>query len=212
MVSKGLTSIAAVMAILGIGTWRRDFVGKRKIELAEETLERVYQAADAIRHMRSPAAFAGEMSDVVKRDDDNEARHQARLTVAPLWKRYNEHAELFASLRATRYKFMARFGRGSEKPFHEVQRLANEILIAANMYVGAAGQVFGGDDSPQAHRLRDQQREREEKFWDHGEEDPVNKRLNAIVEEVERHCRAVIERQTAVSKYRQWWPFNLLKS
>lgn len=113
LISKLLTSVAAAMAIFGIGTWRCDFLGKRKIELAEETLERFYQAADAIRHMRSPAAFATETADVVQLDGDNAARHQAKLTVAPLWKRYSEHSELFSILRATRYKFMARFGRGS---------------------------------------------------------------------------------------------------
>ncbi len=52
--------IASLTAIFGINAWRREFRGKRQIELAEETLALFYEANDAVRHIRSPVGWANE--------------------------------------------------------------------------------------------------------------------------------------------------------
>jgi hypothetical protein len=44
--------VASLVAIRGIQAWRREFVGKRRIELAEEVLALFYQAKDAIGWIR----------------------------------------------------------------------------------------------------------------------------------------------------------------
>ncbi len=46
-------AIAAISFVVGISTWRREFVGKRRIELAESVLALFYEAADAIQEIRS---------------------------------------------------------------------------------------------------------------------------------------------------------------
>ena len=48
------------VAIYGIDAWRREHVGKRQLELAEDTLALFYEAADAIKHIRHPASFGQE--------------------------------------------------------------------------------------------------------------------------------------------------------
>jgi len=41
--------IAAWAAIYGINAWRSEFVGKKRIDLAEDVLVRFYEARDAIQ-------------------------------------------------------------------------------------------------------------------------------------------------------------------
>lgn len=61
-----LQSISMILAcwavIAGIDAWRREFVGKRRIELAEETLEAFYALRDAIAFIRNPFSSTQEGS------------------------------------------------------------------------------------------------------------------------------------------------------
>ncbi len=41
-------AIAALAFVVGVNAWRREFVGKRRIELAENVLALFYEAQDAI--------------------------------------------------------------------------------------------------------------------------------------------------------------------
>ena len=52
--------LACLFAIYGIDAWRREFVGKRRMELAEEVLALFYQARDIIQSIRSPGGYVGE--------------------------------------------------------------------------------------------------------------------------------------------------------
>ena len=45
--------LAAWSVIYGIGAWRREFIGKRKIQLAEDVLALFYEAKDVIFWIRS---------------------------------------------------------------------------------------------------------------------------------------------------------------
>jgi hypothetical protein len=48
--AKNLSVIIGALALIsGIRAWKREYIGKRKIELAEDTLMLFYQARDAIR-------------------------------------------------------------------------------------------------------------------------------------------------------------------
>jgi hypothetical protein len=55
-------TVAAWTAVYGINAWRREFVGKKRIDLAEEVLARFYEASDVIRIIRSPLGYVGEGS------------------------------------------------------------------------------------------------------------------------------------------------------
>ena len=52
---------AACAAIKGINAWRNQLVGRRKMELAEETLQTFHNARAAIAWARNPATFKGEV-------------------------------------------------------------------------------------------------------------------------------------------------------
>jgi hypothetical protein len=50
------SAITAGFAVYGLGTWRAQTAGKRKLELAEEALILFYEARDAVKAIRSPFA------------------------------------------------------------------------------------------------------------------------------------------------------------
>lgn len=54
-IAQAVSVIAACWAIIsGVGAWKREFIGKRKIEVAEETLAAYFEIKDAIAFIRSP--------------------------------------------------------------------------------------------------------------------------------------------------------------
>jgi hypothetical protein len=87
--------VASAVAIYGIDAWRRQFVGRRRIELAEETLALFYQARDIIRAIRSPFGWSGEGQTRKRapneRPEDKEALDRAYVLI----ERYNKNIEIF---------------------------------------------------------------------------------------------------------------------
>ena len=51
--------IAAWAVIIGVNAWRREYIGKRRLELAEEVLSLFYEARDIIRYIRNPFGYIG---------------------------------------------------------------------------------------------------------------------------------------------------------
>jgi len=200
LLKDSLSVVAAALAVWGIGAWRRDFVGKRRIELAEEALRLFYQARDAIAAMRAPMAFGAEMADVVRDDRESSEKFHWRQTVAPLFKRYNERTELFAQLSALRYRFMARFGEKSAEPFQQIQHIVHSLFVSANMLVQTADDVpvIGAEDGGVQAKAREHRRELrrgwEADIWGVGDEhDKISKKVDEIVKSIEVVCRPIIK-------------------
>ena len=64
--SAGAAIFVSGVAIYGIKSWRKEFKGKRDIELAEEVLELFYKAEDAITAIRSPLGYTSEGQRVIE--------------------------------------------------------------------------------------------------------------------------------------------------
>lgn len=54
--------IAAWTVIISLTAWRREYIGKRNLELAEDILSLFYETRDVIGSIRSPLGFVGEGS------------------------------------------------------------------------------------------------------------------------------------------------------
>ena len=71
--TKNISVIIGALALIsGIRAWKREYIGKRKIELAEDTLMLFYQARDAIREIRNPFGRIGEGSSRQKGDNETD--------------------------------------------------------------------------------------------------------------------------------------------
>lgn len=66
-ITAASAAVTAVSVAWGISAWRREYVGKRRIELAESVLALFYEAEEAVKAIRSPFAYSGEGKSRIKR-------------------------------------------------------------------------------------------------------------------------------------------------
>lgn len=127
----GAAIVAARQGIQSLSAWRREAVGRRRIELAEEVLADFYEARDALRWVRSPMAYSHESKSRPGRDADPEdMRHHRDTFYVPL-KRLTDLAEFFSKMRARRYRVIATFGQDAAGPYEEIWKIHTSISVSA---------------------------------------------------------------------------------
>lgn len=185
---------ASLFAIYGFDAWRREHIGKRRIELAEETLALFYQAKDAIESIRSSFGFEGEGATRVPGSNEK-PEHKAALDQAyVLIERYNRHTELFSRIRSLRYRVMAQLGSEAAQPFDALNRVVNELLLSSHRMARLNTQ------RERLHETHDAQEKRHREYLDvmniyysGAEDDPISPKVQQILEDIERTCRKIIE-------------------
>lgn len=189
--------LASLFAIYGFDAWRREHVGKRRIELAEEVLALFYQARDAIDSIRSPFGYGGEGESRKPGPNERPEHKQALDQAYVLIERYNRHTELFAKIHAMRYRFMAQIGCEAAKPFDDLNRIVNELILASHKMARLT--------TLPDRRLRDEKAEEKHHqelievhniyYGTGSDEDPILPRVEKVVSEIESTCRRIIESQ-----------------
>jgi hypothetical protein len=192
-----IPSIAAViglyLAYRGIDAWRREHTGKRRIELAEETLAMFYEVSDAIGAIRNPISHAGEADEIDMMPGETEEQFQARKRASIAFIRYNQYSELFGRLRSTRYRFMAMVGQQEAQPFDNIHAEARRVLAAANSLSRLWAQDIPMDEE-RAERFQERIDRFEAIFWDGDEDDDQLKaRVEQAVQAMEQTCRSIIK-------------------
>lgn len=188
--------IASIMVFYSFDAWRREFVGKRQMELAEEVLALFYQARDIIESIRNPFGYEGEGQSRKpgsrERPEDKEALDGAYVLI----ERYNRNLEVFARISALRYRFMAQFGPVAARPFDDLVRLINELLLAARrraQLLTVPERAFRSEADMEKHQARANEVDRI--YYAGDEDDPISPRVAQLVNEMESTCRAIIESQ-----------------
>ena len=197
--------IAALTVIFGVNAWRREYVGKRRIESAEEVLALFYEARDAVRHIRSPFGFGGEGNTRKQGERETPEEKQIYDKAYVVFERYNTHKELFSRIQAIRYRFMAQFGKDSAQPFDDLNKIMNEIFAASNMLVhywlDQGRRQWANDGELKAHVAK--MHEYEAVFWEmSADKDKITPRLNALISNLESQCNNIINRKTT---YHRIW-------
>jgi len=181
-VITALTALAGVVvAKAGLDTWRRETVGKRKIELAEAVLADFYEARDILEAARSPGGFEDEGASRRRSPDETEEDTRKLDSYFRTIERLNSKSEFFALLHSRRYRFQAIFGRSAATSFDELFRIRNEIIVAGRMLMmfernGDIGSL------PQ-----DRKSWLSTLGWS-PDNDPIKPRLDQAVEAVEQIC------------------------
>jgi hypothetical protein len=176
--------LAACWAIIsGIGAWKREFIGKRQIELAEQVLARFFEIKDAIASIRSPLSYRGEGGSRtrVETESTGEAEILDRAYIA--FERYDKFKTVFNEFNTLKYRFMASFGPDSEAVFFQTQTTVNLILSSAQMlgthYWQRQGRVKMSSEEFDAHLK--EMKQHQENFWDVGNEnDDIRRRLGVV--------------------------------
>jgi hypothetical protein len=196
--------VAAWVAVYGIDSWRREHAGKRRIELAEDSLALFYEAADAIKHIRHPFGFSSETATVERGEKESDAEFTARKNASVVFVRYNQYKELFSKLYAMRYRFMAQIGKAEAKPFDDLHAIINEITGAARVLAR-----LWMRDQFRAEQQWEQHQKQVEKyeaiFWEGlADEDPINPRVTAVIAEIEATCQSVISGKGTLHAFLNW--------
>ncbi len=184
-----ITYISAIItlwvAIYGIDSWRREHIGRKRSDTAEETLALMYEAADAIEHIRHPASSGTEHDKIDRGENESESQWRARQNANVAFVRYNQHQELFNRLHAMRYRFMAQFSKGEAKPLIEIRKVVDEVLTSANILSRLwPRDHFRTNEQWQGHL--EQIEKYEAKFWSMlSDEDELANRVKAAVTEME---------------------------
>jgi hypothetical protein len=181
--------IAACWAIIsGIGAWKREFIGKRQIELAEQVLAKFFEIKDAIAMIRSPFSHSGEGK--TRQRSEHEAPETAQLLDRGyiVFERYSKKEAAFVEFNTLKYRFMASFGAEAEQIFVDTNSVLNSIFVSAQMlgthYWQRQGRVPMEPEEFKSHLAEMYQHERI--FWDTGsEDDEVRKKLIFIQERLD---------------------------
>jgi hypothetical protein len=189
-VAQAVAVISACWAIIsGIGAWKREFVGKRQIELAEQTLAKFFELRDAVAYIRNPFGTIGEGKTrergTRELPEESELLDRGYVVV----ERYSKKESIFAEFNALKYRFMASFGPETERIFADTFKTVNSIFSSARMlatfYWRRQGRVIMAPDEFQKHL--DGMDKHEGIFWDSGtEEDEVRTQLRAIQDKLEK--------------------------
>ncbi len=185
-------AVAALAFVVGVNAWRREFVGKRRIELVENVLALFYEAQDAIREIRNPFGFVGEGK--TRERSDYEIEEEARILdrAYVVFERYQKREKLFAEIHSMKYRVMATFGSNAGEAFDELNMIINDIFSAANMlgtyYWKRQGRVQMGKEEFKKHL--EEMYKYEAVFWFKGEEnDEITPRVQRAIGKVETIAR-----------------------
>jgi len=183
-IAQAVSVFAACWAIIaGIGAWRREFVGKRQIELAELVLAKFFEIRDAVAHIRNPFSQKDEGS--TRQRGDYETPDQAELLDRGyiVIERYAKREAIFAEFNTLKYRFMASFGQETEDIFLEANKTVHSIFTSARIlathYWKRQGRVQMEGLEFQKHL--DEMHRHEGIFWDSGDkDDEIRRQLDAI--------------------------------
>lgn len=185
-------------AIASISAWRREHIGKRQVELAEDTLALFYEAVDAIKHIRHLVNYPNELNAIEKLPDETDEEFDARRKANVIFYRYNQHQELFSKIHASRYRFMAQIGKSESAPFDELNEIVKEINTASY----ALSKLWAGNPFPFDGRMESH----EEKIIRYesvlgdvfNDDNPINLRIDEMIKEIEKTCQSVIFGKSSV--------------
>jgi len=197
--------VASSTAIYGIGSWRREYVGKKRAELAEEVLCLFYEARDAVQHIRNPFSYSNEGSSRKAAENETTEQKEAYDRAYVLFERFNTHIELFNKMHSMRYRFMAQFGAEAGKPFDDFRRILNKMQVSA--------QALAREWAKRYYHFKTEEQEayhfnfikkQENIFWEGlPEEDTIKPEVERCIENIEKICRPIIDNRSVFASVRK---------
>ncbi len=126
-------TVAAIVAVCGINTWRKEFIFKRKVEVAEEALLLFYQCADNIKMIRNPFYAVGEGASRKRNENETERETEIYNQAYVFRERYERVRESFQKLNVIKYRFIVYFGEDKAGLFHEYNKIISKLVHASDV-------------------------------------------------------------------------------
>lgn len=129
---QGLAFVATTFAVYkGLKGWRDQQLGKRRVEVAEQTLTIFYELNEAISSARFPLSFGSEGKAWRGTDNDPERSGEIVDSYYVPVERLSRHQELFAKARTLRLLCRAYFGDRAEKSFEDIENSIARVRTGA---------------------------------------------------------------------------------
>lgn len=183
--------VAAMTAIFGINSWRKEERWKRKYELAEDVLSMFYESEQVIRIIRSPAGFSDEGKSRTKGDLETKEESAIYDKGHVVFERFERNKEVIDKLQALKFRFIAVFEKEHGKLFDELTNIINEIFFASREIAGIRLGEYGEmEPSEKGKKLRELQRTI---YWSTKiKDDPIEQRVKKLIGDVEKVCKKII--------------------
>jgi hypothetical protein len=191
IISSIAITVASLVAIRGINAWKREFRGKRDMELAEDVLCLFYRAERAIEAIRNPSYNLAQGQSREPEKNETPEQKQARDRAYVVFKKIMEHGDIFDELHKFRFRFMARFGKEKAKPFDELKRIVDEIWVLAQQLAELWERQFSQGNLIDADQ--NLKKEYEGVIWSGWGADTIKPRVDKIIQDIEKVCRQIIE-------------------
>jgi hypothetical protein len=193
--------VASCTAIYGIGSWRREYVGKKHVEIAEEVLCIFYEARDAVQHIRNPFSYAGEGSSRKVDEKETPEQKEAYDRAYVLFERFNTHVELFNKMHSMRYRFMAQFGIDAGKPFNDFRTVLTTMQVSAQALAREWAKKFSHFRTEEQETSHYEFIKKQENiFWEMlPEDDTIKTKVEQCVADIEKICRPIIDKKSVFS-------------
>jgi hypothetical protein len=175
----------AFFAIKGLNTWRKQLIGKRRIEVAEAALVAAYNAREAMSMIRHPAVWAGEGTTRQRESGESATLAQSRdREFITLERMKGSHSE-FVELEKARVLCEVHFGPEAAAPFTAILQGRHNVFIAASTLLGYT------EREPQGagEHVRELRSEILEGFGRASEADKIAKKVADAVEAIDALCR-----------------------
>lgn len=180
-------SVATVIiAVVALYTWKREFIGKKKIELAAEIMETVYEIQDAFIYARCPAIARPEIDEALRwikaekeKHPENTDVYPNRITYLIPHRRLEEKQDIINKFRTLQNKAYMYWGKDMYVAFVKLTDFNQRIMRASK-------NLYYGEDTPEYKPLYDLIF-CEMKDGQIISDDKVNKEINEIVEEFRRN-------------------------
>jgi len=182
--------IATVVACYGIQAWRREFIGKRHIELAENVLELCYRVRAAIIGIRFPAQMDTEFAQLESQETEAPRAERRRSPYAVTRLRMRERDEVMEKLWSMRFRVQAVLGGEAVEPIDELKNIVIEIMVAAQSLALMDEGAGHGEPRP---ATAEQRRQHEMTIWQLSQNDEVARRVDDAIARMEAVCRPLIQ-------------------
>jgi hypothetical protein len=201
LIQAAAVLVTSSVAVCSLTAWRRQIIGKRKTELAEQVLFNFYAARDALIEARSPGFLSSEGKTRKLAETESDQVQLMRNTYFIPIERLTREKVLFANLHVQWYVFSFYFGASRTTPFEAMLNAHNSIIRTANrlidisQYDGASQQVADCRDSLLS-----------ELGWGKRERpDETDRAIDVAVSEIEALC-------TPILRGRNSWVHRLIRS
>lgn len=176
--------VTAAFAVLGLRAWRKQLIGKRRIEIAEETLVLAYKIRNAITYARLPVHGPAEgLSRPRELSNDENFRKLRDSYFVPV-ERLKIYDEDFARLERQALLCEIYFGPAVRAPLDALLRVRGRILGATRqLLASASGSPLEPAEATEVTRC-------EATIWSYGDfDDEIRPMVDEAVATIERILR-----------------------